>query len=459
MHKNFIRFFALLAAATTSFGTISVGQAASAADEPIAITPLGESDISTSVRPYPTGPFKPCSAAKTVKQPNLGKFYAYAMDAVTGRVLIDLRGSESTPSASVLKVLTAAAAMTNLPATYRAETKIFSSPGEPGTIIVRGGGDHTLSRMTGESYTTYWRPARLETLAKKFYKVYPADAPITKIVLDGSFFQGDSYNRFWKPSDRTNGYVSHITALQVDADRSNPDLTDKKYNGYRSSDPVMAAGRAIRAALGERAKSATLELGALPADALEVTKVSSQTINTWLGHALGLSDNTETEFIARHAAIATGFPASFDSIQPMVKNTLKSLGISSSGLVMKDASGLSQFDRVTPKMVAQLMSKVATSNSYLGKMEGMLPVAGRTGTLAGRFTGYNAVARGFVKAKSGYIPGLYSLAGIIDSKDGGRIAFAIFARSGEGKSVGYLARPALDSVAAKFYRCGLGLTL
>ncbi len=449
MHKNLKRFFALAAGlALMLSGGISSPSAFAV-----------EETISSSVRPYPTGPFKPCSASKTVKQPALGKFYAYAIDAVSGRVLVDLRGGETTPSASVLKVLTAASAMTNLPATYRAETKIYSTVSEPGTIIVRGGGDHTLSRMTGESYTTYWRPARLETLAKKFFKVYPVDAPITKIILDGSFFEGESYNRFWKSSDRTNGYISHITALQVDADRANPDLTDKKYNGYRSTDPIMATGRAVKAALGERAQSATLELGTLPLDAIEVTKVSSQTINTWLGHALGLSDNTETEFIARHAALAAGFPASFDSIQPMVKTTLKSLGINSTGLVMKDASGLSQFDRVTPKMVAQLMAKVATSDSYLAKMEGMLPVAGKTGTLAGRFTGYNAVARGFVKAKSGYIPGLYSLAGIIDSKDGGRIAFAIFARSGEGKSVGYLARPALDSVAAKFYRCGLGLTL
>ena len=449
MHKNFNRFFALAAGlALTLSGGIS-NPSAFAVDE----------TISNSVRQYPTGPFKPCSAAKTVKQPALGKFYAYAIDAVTGRVLVDVRGSESTPSASVLKVLTAASAMTNLPATYRAETKIYSTASEPGTIIVRGGGDHSLSRMTGESYTTYWRPARLETLAKKFFKAYPVDAPITKIILDASFFEGDSYNRYWRSSDRTNGYISHITALQVDADRANPDLTDKKYNGYRSTDPIMAAGRAIKAALGERAQNATLELGSLPLDAIEVTKVSSQTINTWLAHAIGLSDNTETEFIARHAAIAAGLPASFDSIQPMVKTTLKSLGINSTGLVMKDASGLSQFDRVTPKMVAQLMAKVATSDTYLAKLEGMLPVAGKTGTLAGRFTGYNAAARGFVKAKSGYIPGLYSLAGIIDSKDGGRIAFAIFARSGDGKSVGYLARPALDSVAAKFYRCGLGLTL
>lgn len=449
MHRNFNRFVALAAGLTLTIASGTSAQSAFAVDE----------TISNSVRQYPTGPFKPCSASKTVKQPALGKFYAYAIDAVSGRVLVDLRGGETTPSASVLKVLTAASAMTNLPATYRAETKIFSTAAEPGTIIVRGGGDHTLSRMTGESYTTYWRPARLETLAKKFYKVYPVDAQIARIILDTSFFESDSYNRYWKPSDRTNGYISHITALQVDADRANPDLTDKKYSGYRSSDPVMAAGRAIKAALGERAKGAIIERGYLPADAVEVTKVSSQTVNTWLGHAIGLSDNTETEFIARHAALAAGLPASFESIQPMVKSTLKTLGINSTGLIMKDASGLSQFNRVTPKMVAQLMAKVATSSTYLARMEGMLPVAGRTGTLAGRFTGYNSVARGFVKAKSGYIPGLYSLAGIVDSKDGGRIAFAIFARSGDGKSVGYLARPALDSVAAKFYRCGLGLTL
>ena len=68
------------------------------------------------------------------------------------------------------------------------------------------------------------------------------------------------------------------------------------------------------------------------------------------------------------------------------------------------------------------------------------------------------MARGFVKAKSGFIPGLYSLAGIINAKDGHRLAFAAFARSGNGKTVGYMARPALDTVATRFYQCGARLT-
>ena len=113
---------------------------------------------------------------------------------------------------------------------------------------------------------------------------------------------------------------------------------------------------------------------------------------------------------------------------------------------------------LTAKMIAELMNKVANNQSGLGSLEGYLPVAGQTGTLAGRFNGPNAMAKRFVKGKSGYIPGLYSLAGIIDAKDGSRLAYALFARSADGNRVGYAARPALDTVATRFYQCGGGLT-
>jgi D-alanyl-D-alanine carboxypeptidase/D-alanyl-D-alanine-endopeptidase (penicillin-binding protein 4) len=89
-------------------------------------------------------------------------------------------------------------------------------------------------------------------------------------------------------------------------------------------------------------------------------------------------------------------------------------------------------------------------------MIGYLPVAGKSGTLATRFNGANAVARGSVYAKSGYIPGLYSLAGIVYAKDGTAISFAGFARSVGAKKVGYAARPALDSLASRLYTCGAG---
>jgi D-alanyl-D-alanine carboxypeptidase/D-alanyl-D-alanine-endopeptidase (penicillin-binding protein 4) len=179
-----------------------------------------------------------------------------------------------------------------------------------------------------------------------------------------------------------------------------------------------------------------------------------------MSHAIGISDNTETEFIARHAAKAAGLSPSFESIEPMVKSMLNNLEIDSAKLVMKDASGLAQANRVTPKMITELMVKVAQANTVLTPLESYLPVAGvGPGSMGGRFTGANAIARKFVRGKTGFIPGLYSLAGTVNAKDGSRLAYSIFARSADGKAVSWSTRGALDTVATRFYSCGAKLGL
>ncbi len=396
----------------------------------------------------------------------LGKFYAHVVDAETGRVLLDIRGSEQTPSASVLKVVTAATAMVHLPANYTAKTSVYLVPSQPGTIVLVGGGDHTLSAMSGTSFTTYSRAPRLDTLAARVLQLWPHDFEVKKIILVDSFFTGPTYNSAWRASDRTNGFISHITSLQVDSDRANPDLTSTAYSGYRSTDPVTRAGNAFKASLQELATGARVVKGKLPAGSRLIAQVSSQPMSVWLDHSLTYSDNTESEFIARHAAKAIGLDASFRSIQRAATNALTKLGVDSTGLVMRDASGLAQANRVTPKLVTELLAKVYKPASLgasavepsIAAMRDYLPRAGLEGTLAGRFNGTNAQARSFVRAKSGYIPGLYSLAGIVDSKDGGRIAFSAFARSADGKTVGYSARAALDAFASRIYQCGVSLT-
>jgi len=425
--------------------------------------PAGAVDVTPSPTPTPV-PVLPnlgtCSASSATSSASLGKLYAYVQDVTTGKVLLDINGSEATPSASVLKVLSVAAALTHLPPTYFATTRVLTVPSEPGTIVLQGGGDHTLSNMIKGSYTTYAKPARLETLANKVLTSWTSDQPVKKIILDSSFFSGPSYSPFWLASDRTNGYISHITALQVDSDRANGDQTSYAYSGYRSTDPVLKTGTLFKSALKGLAPDAKLVKGKTPKGAVELTSVTSQPITTWMAHATGISDNTETEFIARHAAKAAGLSPSFESVEPMVKNMLANLGIDGSALVMKDASGLAQANRVTPKMITQLMVNVAQGGSVLAPLESYLPVAGvGPGSMGGRFTGANAAARKFVKGKTGFIPGLYSLAGIINAKDGSRLAYSIFARSADGKKVDWATRGALDSVATRFYSCGANLGL
>ena len=432
--------------------SIAVGE-----PNPSSPSPTPTETQAPSPKPYPT-PGSPCSAAPATKSRDLGKLYAYVIDVPSGRVLLDIRGAEQTPSASVLKVVTAATAMEYLPIDYTARTSVYSLPAEPGTLVLVGGGDHTLSAMTGTSFTTYPKPARLDALAARVLQTWTGPGEVSKILLVDDFFVGPNYNSAWKASDRTNGYVSKITSLQVDADRANPDLTSTKYSGYRSTDPVMRAGAAFKSALLDLAPNAKLVTGKLPAGARLIAQVSSQPITTWLDHALTYSDNTETEFIARHAVKAAGLPASFASIQKAATAALRANQIDPSGLVMKDGSGLAQANRVTAKLIAQIMVQVGTTDSKLAPMLAYLPVAGQSGTLAGRFNGKNAVAAGNVRAKSGYIPGLYSLAGTVDGRDGSKLAFAAFARSADGKRVGYSARAALDAFATRLYQCGVSLT-
>ena len=403
----------------------------------------------------------PCTANKAMSQKTLGKFHAYVINVDTGEVLVDVLGKELTPSASVIKTLTAVAALQKLPPEYRAVTQVLATPSEPSTLVLKGGGDFTLSRLGPGESSVYSKPPRIRNLAKEALEKIPVDVPITKIILDDSFFSGEAWNPDWPAKYRTLGYVSNITAIQADGDRVQPNRLISSYSFRRGKDPVITAGEALRASLGERAVNAELVVGKTPADAYVVSEVQSQDMRlSWLGHMLTHSDNTAAEFIARHAAKAAGLEGSIAGANKVIKQSLRQLGLKPKPLVIRDASGLSDENRVHSKLLAELMVKVAKAENGLGVLTEWMPIAGETGTLRYRFQGKSAIARGNVIAKTGYIPGLYGLSGIVNASDGSRLAFAVFARadSENGISVTYTAQGAIDRVVTRFYSCGASLT-
>ena len=403
----------------------------------------------------------PCTANKAMEQKTLGKFHAYVINVDTGEVLVDVLGKELTPSASVIKTLTAVAALQKLPPEYRAVTQVLATPSEPSTLVLKGGGDFTLSRLGPGESSVYSKPPRIRNLAKEALEKIPVDVSITKIILDDSFFSGEAWNPDWPAKYRTLGYVSNITAIQADGDRVQPNRLISSYSFRRGKDPVITVGEALRASLGDRAVNAELVVGKTPADAYVVSEVQSQDMRiSWLGHMLTHSDNTAAEFIARHAAKAAGLEGSIAGANKVIKQSLRQLGLKPKPLVIRDASGLSDENRVHSKLLAELMVKVAKAENGLGVLTEWMPIAGETGTLRYRFQGKSAIARGNVIAKTGYIPGLYGLSGIVNASDGSRLAFAVFARadSENGISVTYTAQGAIDRVVTRFYSCGASLT-
>jgi D-alanyl-D-alanine carboxypeptidase/D-alanyl-D-alanine-endopeptidase (penicillin-binding protein 4) len=429
--------------------------ALSATFAPISYANPDDAAVDTSIEAAP------CTANKAMSQKTLGKFHAYVINVDSGEVLVDVLGKELTPSASVIKTLTAVAALQKLPLEYKAVTQVLATPSEPSTLVLKGGGDFTLSRLGPGESSVYSKPPRIRNLAKQALEKIPVEVPITKIILDDSFFSGEAWNPDWPAKYRTLGYVSNITSIQADGDRVQPNRLISSYSFRRGKDPVLTAGEALRASLGERAVNAELVVGKTPTDAYVISEVQSQDMRqSWLGHMLTHSDNTGAEFIARHAAKAAGLEGSIAGANKVIKLSLRELGLKPKPLVIRDASGLSNENKVHSKLLAELMVKVAKAENGLGVLTEWMPIAGETGTLRYRFQGKSAIARGNVIAKTGYIPGLYGLSGIVNASDGSRLAFAVFARadSENGLSVTYTAQGAIDRVVTRFYSCGASLT-
>ena len=413
---------------------------------------------------------------KELAAAKLGRLYAYAVDITTGKVLVNVRSNQQTASASVMKTITAAAAIkfiikprqvaAALP--YRATTSVLTIPEEPGTLVLRGGGDHTLSRVGASSYTTYYlpgaHPAKLRILASEALAALPVGTVISKIVLDDTFFKGPTWNPNWLAYSRTNGDISPITGLMADAGRVNPDLTDKAYSGVRVLDPTAQVGRFFKTRLGAAAKDAKVVKGITPATAIVLVSKESQPIENWIRHALRISDNSETEVIARHTELAMGLPNNYKSVQRMGQRLFASIGVDYKKLVMKDASGLASTNRVTPKLLVALMSAAANPESEIAQLPELMATSGDGGTLGGRFLNYNkatkrydlVIPNGSIRAKTGYIGSVYSLAGLVTTADAHKIAFAIFAASDKksGRVVGVGTKTAIDDVVKKLYVCG-----
>lgn len=386
-----------------------------------------------------------CSVADQVAAFNPERLQAMVINAKTDEVLFDRSADIPASTASTMKLLTAAAALNTLGPNYRAETRVYQDAADPSTVILVGGGDPTLSRTAAGKQSVYRDAPKLATLALLVNQKM-AGTPITKIVVDSTMFTGPSWDSSWERSEQTQGYMSEVTALQVDGDRSNP----SSETSPRSTSPVLNAGKYFRTALGAAAKGATVSVGSTPADATEIAKVASQPISKWIQHMLQVSDNTQAEALARLVSIDQGFDGSFSSLNAAYKKALASTQLDFTSVVIKDGSGLSDFNAVSPTTMAKFMKVVYGAAGNYALIKQALPVSAESGSLASRFKGENLDAAGKVHAKTGWIKKGYTLVGYLDSKDTTPLLFAVYALG----TVTDGTKQKIDDLVTAFYRCG-----
>jgi len=400
-----------------------------------------------------------CSVAGLAADPRLAHFQGQVRNAVTGDVLFDRDGTAPGATASVLKVLTSAAALSVLGPDYRATTTVMVGA-EPGQVVLVGGGDLTLTRLPSGQESFYTGAAHLDSLAAATVAAWNADpnraaTPITALALDATLFAGPGWDAGWARSELALGYMPEITALQVDGDREDP----VRGTSARSEDPIGRAGQAFSDALSAAGAGAglTVTRAAAPVGAAPLASAESQPVSTLIQQSLIVSDNTIAEMLARLVAVQSGAGNTAAALQEAIVGGLEPYGIDTTGLVIADGSGLSPANAVPPAYLTQLFQQIDARDGVLGVIFDGLPVAGgRSGSLSysDRFVGENAVADGAVFAKTGWITTGYTLAGIVHAADGTALTFAVYALG----EVSDNAKPAIDTITAAFYRCGDNLS-
>lgn len=116
-------------------------------------------------------------------------------------------------------------------------------------------------------------------------------------------------------------------------------------------------------------------------------------------------------------------------------------GLAPHAIQIKDGSGLSSLNRVTPRALANLLA-YASRAPWSREFEQSLPIAGTSETLRSRMI--NTPAQGNLHAKTGTTGDVVSLGGYVTSRSGERLAFA-FLYNGQER---WSARETIDAMGA-----------
>ena len=174
-----------------------------------------------------------------------------------------------------------------------------------------------------------------------------------------------------------------------------------------------------------------------------VMNSSSPTVHQMTHFFIQWSDNILSDRLSRIAAKAAGFDGSASGIADVYARVLADLEVDSSKLVVKDGSGLSHENRVSAKLLGDLLLKIYKDSRFAAVVES-LPDAGVNGTLNERFINTAPNAIGLVHAKTGTLNGTVTLAGYIESQDREYIFVILADRLPRTYSAAKIARDTLD---------------
>lgn len=341
--------------------------------------------------------FSQLTAIATLADPSV-----IVLDEVTGEVVYESNANSPRKPASVIKLVSAAAAYTYLSPTDSFTTSLWSGV-DGKSVVIRGsldpwvGYDHKVATKMGRTSLERIEFNALSTLKK----LNSGSTKNTTIYYSNLYAQD----------------VAHISRFLRE---------------HHLSIPLK---RVTNAVATEKSNE-------------EILTSTSPTLQKIIDWTLIWSDNLLAERIARLASVAAGNTLDDKGVALTFATMLTEMGISTSNLVVKDASGLSRENRVTARQISQLLMVIYHDPKFIPLIKG-LPVGGVSGTLQHRFIETAPTAVGLVRAKTGTLNGTTNLAGYVESGDHQYIFVIIADRHSKSYSVTKKVRATVDRILGK----------
>ena len=197
--------------------------------------------------------------------------------------------------------------------------------------------------------------------------------------------------------------------------------TTEKLNMYKSADFFVAVLVEKLTAQGVTVKN--VAFGTVPDSTLCIFS-TARAVEDIVAEALLESDNICAEALLYHlAATKGGSTFSMEQGCEVVDSFMQEYVGCNDGYSLYDGSGLSPYNHISANVVAALLRYIYNNPDIYDVVYSSLPLSGVSGTMKHRTKGTAAYKK--VRAKTGTVTGVCTLAGYATAKDGHTLAFVL----------------------------------
>jgi serine-type D-Ala-D-Ala carboxypeptidase/endopeptidase (penicillin-binding protein 4) len=444
-----------LALAVAAVGALGVGVALDRIEDPVASG--GEAPASRPATPV----LSPRRAPEVIAEPIARRRLAAELDMWVASVpaevcvsvhapdgvLYEHRVDEPMVPASTQKLLTATGALLELGPDHRFRTAVLAGAGPvdgvlAGDLAMVGGGDPLLH--SADYVARYPRQPRLHTDLGGL-----ADAVVAAgvrriegaVVGDERRYDRERYVASWPGRYISQNQSGPLSALSVnDGFARFPTSPEDPGPLAPAADPAANAAAVLTRLLRDRGVEVAGEArsGDAPDGLVELASVESPPVVEIARQLLAESDNETGELLLKELGLLRGGQGSTGAGATALDAVLREAGIAADAAVVADGSGLSLENRVTCRLLIELLARPDTGPAMV---EG-LAVAAQTGTLADRFGGSSLEGR--LRGKTGSLNSVAALAGVVEDDD----ATLTFAYVANGTGGGVVAPEAVGAQGA-----------